>query len=74
MEPEIAIEVIEKCCYVETEGTYTKGMVIVDWWEIYPQVEIAGALNANPRRAVKIVTKINIHRVLDLMLESVLSE
>ena len=74
MEPEIALEVIEKCCYVETEGTYTKGMVIIDWWEIYPQVQIPGILNANPRRAVKIVTKINIHRLLDLMLESVLSE
>jgi hypothetical protein len=49
-------------------------MVLVDWWEIYPQLETGDALNQNPRRAVKIVTKINIHRLLDLMMESVLSD
>ena len=36
MMPSIAQEVIEKCVYIETEGDYTKGMVIVEWFEIYP--------------------------------------
>ena len=74
LEPEIALEVIEKCCYIETQGTFTKGMVVVDWWEIYPQLETGEALNQNPRRAVKIVTKIDIHRLIALMMESVLSD
>ena len=37
MDPEVALEVIEKCCYIETKGHYTKGMVVVDWFEVYPQ-------------------------------------
>lgn len=71
LEPEISLEVIEKLCYIETQGTFTKGMVVVDWFEIYPQHAHKG-LNQNPRRAVKIVTKIDIFRLLDLMMESVL--
>ena len=69
---DIALEVIEKLCYIETEGNFTKGMVVVDWFEIYPQLRHDG-LNQEPRRAVKIVTKLDVHRLLDLMLESVLS-
>ena len=38
------------------------------------QLETGEALNQNPRRAVKIVTKIDIHRLLALMIESVLSD
>ena len=34
MLPETTLEVFEKCCYIETEGKYTKGMVLVDWFEI----------------------------------------
>ena len=73
LEPEIALEVIEKVCYIENAGRFTKGMVVVDWFEIYPEHKHEG-LNQRPRRAVKIVTKIDIHRLLDLMLESVLTE
>ena len=72
LQPDISLEVIEKICYIETEGKYTRGMVIVDWFEIYPEHKHSG-LNQNPRKAVKIVTKIDVHRLLDLMLESVLS-
>ena len=36
MMPEIALEVIEKCCHIECEGTYTRGMVVIDWFEIFP--------------------------------------
>lgn len=72
LQPDIALEVIEKICYIETKGKFTKGMVVVDWFEIYPEQRHDG-LNQSPRRPVKIVTKIDIHRLLDLMLESVLS-
>jgi inosine-uridine nucleoside N-ribohydrolase len=75
--PDIAVEVIEKCCYVETKGKFTRGMVVVDWFEVYPQDSKVHsiddkAINQNPRRTVKIVSKINVQRLLDLMLESVL--
>lgn len=62
--PDIALEVIEKCCYIEARGKYTKGMVVVDWFEFFKQhkpKEGEGEwLNINPRRPVKIVTKIHI--------------
>jgi inosine-uridine nucleoside N-ribohydrolase len=34
-DPSLALETIEKCCYIESTGAYTKGMVVVDWFEIY---------------------------------------
>lgn len=73
MQPDIVSEMIEKCCCIETQGLYTKGMVIVDWFENYPQRSHEGN-NQGPRRPVKIVTKIKIQQLLDLMLDSVLSE
>lgn len=66
MIPEESVEeVIEKRCYIETNGTLTKGAVIVDWFERYPMIR--------PRKPVKIVTKINSRLLIDLMTESVLS-
>ena len=75
--PDMAAEVIEKCCYVETKGKFTRGMVVLDWFEVYPQDSKVHAIpeeaiNQNPRRTVKIVTKVHVQRLLDLMLESVL--
>lgn len=75
--PDMAAEVIEKCCYIETKGKYTRGMVVLDWFEVYPQssklhVVADDAINQNPRCTVKIVTKVHVQRLLDLMLESVL--
>ena len=45
MKPDIVTEVIEKCCYIETEGDYTKGMVVIDWFEHFHQISTGDALN-----------------------------
>jgi inosine-uridine nucleoside N-ribohydrolase len=60
----IVTEVIEKYCFVETEGELTKGAVVVDWFERYPAQK--------GRSRVKIVTKINNEILFDLMTKSVL--
>jgi inosine-uridine nucleoside N-ribohydrolase len=36
MVPEIVEEIIEKTCYIECEGRFTKGMVVIDWFEHWP--------------------------------------
>ena len=36
MHPEIVEEIIEKTCYIECEGRFTKGMVVIDWFEHWP--------------------------------------
>jgi inosine-uridine nucleoside N-ribohydrolase len=72
--PELALEVIEKCCYIETKGRFTKGMVIVQWYEIFPQLSKPEHRNKDPRRPVKIVTKVLIDKIMRLMMESVIVE
>jgi inosine-uridine nucleoside N-ribohydrolase len=64
MHPEVIDEVIEKRCYIETEGSITRGTVIVDWFERYPIKK--------PRPHVKIVTKVKGEMIVDLMTDSVL--
>jgi hypothetical protein len=49
MQPDIVKEMIEKCCFIETEGRFTKGAVVVDWFEKYP--------HEKRRKPVKIVTQ-----------------
>ena len=66
MHPEVVQQVIEKRCVIETEGNFTKGTVIVDWFERYP-VE-----KDSHRKPVKIVTQINPELMIDLMYQSVL--
>ncbi len=50
LQPEIVDKVIEKCCFIETKGKYTRGTVIVDWFEKYP--------HEKRRHPVKIVTNV----------------
>ena len=67
MLPEImVVEVIEKRCFIETKGVFTRGAVIVDWFERYP--------GGDGRKPVKIVTTINGKLLIDLMTESVLDD
>ena len=49
---EIVEQVIQKRCYIETEGDLTRGAVIVDWFERYP---------SEKRHPVKIVTNLKGH-------------
>jgi len=60
---EIVQETVCKPCYIETEGALTRGALIVDWFQRYP---------SEKRNPVRIVTKIDGHKLIDLMVESVL--
>ena len=59
--PELVTEYFEKPCLIETEGKYTRGMVVINWLRYY-QYE--------GKTLVKIVTNLDKKAVIDLLVES----
>ena len=66
MHPEVIEHVIQKVCLIETEGNFTKGTVIIDWFEKYPK-------QGHKQIPVKIVTQIKPEMLMELLYESVIN-
>jgi len=62
MEPETVLAYIEKHCAIETGGLYTKGMVVVDWFD---------KLSLNVDHKCKIITSMDREYIVDLLIQSV---
>ena len=59
--PEIVLEHYQKACYVETEGKFCKGMVVVDWRNNCFE----------KRHKSNIASKLDMHKILELLEDSV---
>ena len=59
--PELVTEYYEKPCFIEVEGKYTKGMVVIDW--VGRSMEV--------KHTSKIVAALNLRKVVEILIESI---
>ncbi len=59
--PELVTEYYERPCFIETEGKYTRGMVVIDWV----------GRSYEKRWNTTIVTALNLKAVVDILIECV---
>ena len=62
--PELVEEYYEKPCFIEQEGRYTRGMVVIDWI----------GRSSEKRHTSRIIGSINLHKTVDLLIECVKDE
>ena len=60
--PDFVKSYIDKPCYVETKGKLTRGQLVVDWSGFGPERE---------RHNCRIVTSVDIDRIVKLLIEAV---
>jgi len=59
--PELVTEYYEKPCFIEVEGKFTRGMVVIDWV----------GRSMETRHTSKIIASLNLHKVVEILIESV---
>ncbi len=59
--PEIVLKRYEKPCFIEIEGKYTKGMVVINWHWTRKEIE---------QKKTRIISKIDQQAVIDMLFEA----
>lgn len=64
--PDLVLEYFEKPCFIEVDGKWTKGMLIIDW-----VMDWVAENQEHKQNTSIIISELNLKAVVDLLIESV---